>query len=473
MTLTHSTDFQAVPETEDAFLALFPWRYDYIHSRQGFIADWRTVTNHPLSDRLIHQGFFLYGVRFGYTTAYAMLDIDADSPYHPNRDPLAIERIMQALEKHLGIVSQLTVTSSYSGGLHVYLPLGAPFRSWDIAHAIALVLESVGFIIAAGKLEIFPNRKTTTEQRYAAHRLPLQAGSYLQDAYNSKDEFVNRWHLAAEKNAIDQGAIDRVFRTLKRQPYRLTKSATKFLQDLDAEIEPGWTGPGQTNRLLGRIALRGYCFGHVIGESDQPITGDRLVKYVISTARSLPGFREHCGHQADLADRASHWARSAESSPKYFPYALGKDSLIDQGSLNDQPKELTAWNMLQMQLARLKIREAIADLLDRDSLPSGTRERMFALTNYGISPKTLYKHEDLWHPEKLLDPAPLDSEPSSLCEGNQGISLLALTGCNNSLEARLRHFLALEIYQKQGRSSLPIRVSEKSRVSLSSLEYES
>ena len=88
-----------VQELEDRFLALWPHRFDYLyapHPAPGTTPQWQTETRHPLSDRLINQGTYLYGVRCGSLTQYAMLDIDSGSPYHPRRDPLGIARILPA-----------------------------------------------------------------------------------------------------------------------------------------------------------------------------------------------------------------------------------------------------------------------------------------------------------------------------------------------------------------------------------------
>ena len=88
--------FEYVQEWDDEFLKLFPHRFDYIyalHPEPGTKPDWKTQSNHPLSDRLIRQGAYLYGVRFGAQTNYLMLDIDSSSIYHPHRDEFAIHRI--------------------------------------------------------------------------------------------------------------------------------------------------------------------------------------------------------------------------------------------------------------------------------------------------------------------------------------------------------------------------------------------
>jgi hypothetical protein len=110
-----------VQEWNDLFLALFPHRYDYIwaeHPHPDVKVEWQTERRYPLSDRILDQGAHLYGVRFGAKTSYTLLDIDQGSRYHPNRDPFAIRRIVEALEP-LGIVSYVACTSSYSSGLHL------------------------------------------------------------------------------------------------------------------------------------------------------------------------------------------------------------------------------------------------------------------------------------------------------------------------------------------------------------------
>jgi len=119
-----SEKFQFVPEWADDFLALFPHRGSFLwalHPDPGERPQWHTEERHLLSDRLILQGAYLYGVRFGKATNYLMLDIDATSAYHPSRDPFAIGRILEALEP-LGLYKPVAVSSSYSDGIHLYFP---------------------------------------------------------------------------------------------------------------------------------------------------------------------------------------------------------------------------------------------------------------------------------------------------------------------------------------------------------------
>lgn len=114
MELKSSLSFQGVREWNNNFLALFPHRFDYIwaeHPSLDAAVEWKTESRHPLSDRLIQQGAYLYGVRFGAETDYCLLDIDTSSAYHPKQDAFAISRIAAALEP-LGLISYVACTSS-------------------------------------------------------------------------------------------------------------------------------------------------------------------------------------------------------------------------------------------------------------------------------------------------------------------------------------------------------------------------
>lgn len=203
--------FQAIQES-DAFLNLFPHRFDFIYAEHPDPVDrpdWKTKSRYPLSDRLVQEGAYVYGVRFGKQTDYLMLDIDLGSLYHPHRDRLAISRLLAALEP-LGLVETVAVTSSYSGGIHLYLPFQKAQETWAIAQVVSTLLAHAGFKLKPGQLELFPNPKPYSEapSLYAAHRLPLQAGSYLlnqdfQPIYGAQTTFVQRWQFAQQRNDLD------------------------------------------------------------------------------------------------------------------------------------------------------------------------------------------------------------------------------------------------------------------------------
>lgn len=167
---------------------------------------------------------------------------------------------------------------------------------------------------------------------------------------------------------------------------------------MDTEIKAGWTGPGQTNYLLGRLTMREYIFHHVIN-GGSPLEGEALVKAVITIAQALPGYAEWCRHQHELDKKVSEWARSIAAS-HYYHYG-------DQ----PEPKRSTTpnWNQQQQAAARSRITQAIADLLNNNNLPSGITARRNAIIQYGISQSTLTKHTDLWHPQFLTEPPVLPS----------------------------------------------------------------
>ena len=396
---------QYVQETLDDYLALWPHRFDYIHAPHpdpGEKPNWQTESRHPLSDRIIAQGADLLGVRPGPETTYALLDIDKGSPYHDRRDPLAIQRICDALEP-LGLLSSLPLTSSHSGGRHLYFPISEALPSWQLGLVVTTLLENKGFKVRPGWLEVFPNRKPfAADGSYSlfnGHRLPLQQGSYLlnddlQPIASSQTTFVRQWHLAAAHNDISIKVIEQTIRQAQRKAYRLTGKAQKFLNDLFAEIEPGWSGSGQTNRILGRIAMRSYIFGHILG-AEAPLTGKALAEDIARVARALPGFKDFCGHQDDLDQRAKDYAKSIEESPNYYPYASGKAVKPKEGPTENQQRALEA---------RENIRQTTLELCRQNLLPETATARFELLCAYGTTGGgTLYKNRDLWHPDFISE----------------------------------------------------------------------
>lgn len=392
-----------ISESHNRFAALWTHRDDFIyapHPDPGGKPQWKTESRYPLSDRKLEQGHHIYGIRHGDKADYALLDIDKGSPYHPSSDPLAVQGICAALEP-LGLVASIKTTSSYSNGLHIVLPFNKVMLSRQVGIAVTAVLESAGYKVSPGVLEVFPNRKPYIEgvpTLFNAHRLPLQQGSYLLDddlnpVSSSQLLFVQRWYAAKRKNDISTKKLKLTIRQKVRYAYKkVSGKASKFLNDLNGEINLGWTAKGQTNRLIGRIVMRTYIFGHIISASTTPLTGRVLADEVERIARSLPGFDEFCGHRHDLRKRICEWIRSIMRS-HYFPYNNGKKPLVI--------KEGPTWNEEQREAARERIRSALVDLCRHNALPDGKTARATALRAYKVSQDTLYKHKDLWHPDYI------------------------------------------------------------------------
>ena len=416
MKLAPSPQFLPIQEWDDAFLTLFPHRHDYIwaeHPRLGQKPVWQTESRHPLTDRLIRQGSHLYGVRFGSKTEYFLLDIDINSPYHPRQDPFATPRLVAALEP-LGLTHYVICSSSYSGGIHLYFPFAEAQDSYQLARAIQVLLENAGFVFASGLLEIFPNDRGFVDgipALYAAHRLPMQAGSYLLDRsyeriWSNQTTFVQQWHFAQQHNELSEKVLHQVLKTAKRKKYRISGKANKFLNDLLTEIYQGWSGFGQTNRLLGRIAMYGYIFWHSVNDC-APLEGQALVRQIIEIAKSLPGYTEFCRHQHEIEERAEEWANCVQSS-RYFPYGIGKTKTL---SNPEATQPTPTWHEQKQEEARERIKQAIALLLESNQLPAAPTARFNALVKQGIGGGTLYKHKNLWHPEHLMAAMPVEPPP--------------------------------------------------------------
>ncbi len=425
---TATTTFRYVNEQDDEFIALFPHRFDYIYARHpepNQSPNWHTESRYPLSDRQLQQGEYLFGVRFGKQTQYCLLDIDADSPYHPQQDIWATHRLLAALEP-LGLVSYVACTSSDSGGLHIYFPFAVAKTSWELAAVVATALQNAGFHLKPGWLELFPNPRPylpqTTPSLFHAHRLPLQMGSYLLNrefhpVWTDPRRFVQHWRCAQQQNQWNVRLWQRLLKQVQGNRCQVSGKAEKFLNDLNTEIEMGWTGHGQTNRLLGRIALRAYVFDHIL-QGGQPLSGAALVERIITVAGQLPGYHQWCRHQHELRQRAEEWARCVEGS-RYFPYQskngvennshnqINKKTVDALENVSLANRSLT-WNQQRAEQTRERIRLAIADLLTNNLLPATATIRYRALLGYGIGGASLYRHRDLWHPNYLHELTPFE-----------------------------------------------------------------
>lgn len=403
-----TTSFTYVEEKE-VFLALFSHRYDFIyasHPNPKEKPDWRSEKRYPLSDRQLLEGNYLYGVRFAQQTQYFLLDIDRSSPYHPQNSPLVLERLYTALEP-LGLTDHIVCTSSDSQGLHLYFPLAQDFNSWKLSKAVSIALENAGFKLKLGQLEIFPNPKAySTDQTpslFNAHRLPLQMGSYVLDddlehSNSSHINFVRMWRLCQRRNSLNTRRVRILLKKAKQVSYQLSNQASKFLDDLNTEIETGWTAHGQTNRLLGRITMRSFIFNHIV-EGGDPLEGNALVQKIASVAKALPGYKDWCRHQHEIEERAIEWARCIENS-HYFAYGSAKGRYKKPTTTTQVDNELD-YNQQQAQATQAKIVDAVRELEHEGTLPERATARFKKLLTYNIGGASLYRYRQLWHPIEL------------------------------------------------------------------------
>ncbi|MEA5448415.1 hypothetical protein VB780_07545 [Leptolyngbya sp. CCNP1308] len=360
-------------------------------------AAWTTVTTYPLRPRVLWNHWQdanqLIGVRFTHDTRYALLDLDAGGDYC-TADGVA--QIRAALET-IGITRTLLIRSSWSGGLHLYLPFAELVNTFNLAVTLKECLQAQGFRLQAGQLEIFPNVKAYGVQtfiEYMGHRLPLQPGSgscLLDDALNpisgSLARFFWLWDGAASHQDMDtlRHAMKIGRDNHRKKPKRRSHPVDSWRQDMDLEITEGWTAFGQTNHLLKTIA----CYGRVF----ESLQGQALIDYTLRIALTRPGYEQYCRHRHAIDRKVTAWARAVEGY--YWP--LGTTPSRD----TSQPKNnLVPFNQQQAEDAQHRICTAYTELEQAGELPEQITARAKAIAlSAKVSHQTLYKHLSLWHPE--------------------------------------------------------------------------
>ena len=360
-------------------------------------AAWATVTTHPLRPRVLWNQWQdanqLIGVRFTHDTRYALLDLDAGGDYCTAE---GVAQIRAALET-IGITRTLLVRSSWSGGLHLYIPFAELVNTFNLAVALKECLKAQGFRLKAGQLEIFPNVKAygvETFIEYMGHRLPLQPGSgscLLDDALNPIGDSLARffwlWDGAAGHQDMDtlRHAMKIGRDNHRKKPKRRRHPVDSWRHDLDLEITEGWTSYGQTNHLLKTIA----CYGRVFEGHE----GQALIDYTLRIALTRPGYEQYCRHQHDIERKVTAWVRAVEGY--YWP--MGSTPSRD----TSHPKNnLVPFNQQLSEDAQHRICAAYAELEQAGELPEQITARARAIAQAAkVSQQTLYKHLSFWHPE--------------------------------------------------------------------------
>ena len=407
------------PDLDDAYWSKFnAWQFlqasvPKAHQKP----DWKAVAAYPIARRLAHRGK-LIAIRPNTYTQFLVLDLDALSRYHQKQNPYAIPQLQQALEERLGLVSCIPLRSSDSRGLHLWYWFKDEQNSYRLAEAVAIVLKEAGFILQAGHLETFPNRKAWIDSdnpddwsQYHAIRLPLlEPGSYLLDAHNryepllhplldQRQEFLHLIDHCQRRNDLTSERIEAILATQPKPFKKVSVSGNQYLTDLLDKVRDGWDGHGQTNQILFDVTRLIRIFGHLLHGTEPYWETERLAAAIHDYLLTLPGREQFCSHNHELEKLAQNWAKWVQTS-KYKPYGYGKIPLDPEPQLETV---LPTHNQKLQQTARERIISAIVQLLNQDRLPTTTTARIEALETLGIQRGTLYRHRDLWHPENLLD----------------------------------------------------------------------
>lgn len=399
----------------------FPYLWQAIVGVNETKPQWQTVTKYPLRPRVLWRLWQdpaqLVGVRFDDQTRYGLIDIDAESLFHPRQQPEALPTLKAALET-IGIFRTVLIRSSWSGGLHLYIPLSESVPTFGFASALKQCLEVQDIPVAQGQVEIFPNCKSYATPghytEYNGHRLPLQphAGACLLDedcnpVSQDLERFFQQWDSAAAAQDMAQlrESISTARQNRRGRRQRQTTIVEEWRQDLRAEMGEGWTDYGQTNHLLKTIA----CYGVVF----EGLKGDALAEFVYESAIQSPGFAQWCRHQSDIKLKAMVWARAAEG----YYWRLGDERTRGGSfqSLSEPDSKVIpiSQNLLRSQDAQRRIEAAVSDLSEQGILAATPTARAKQIAEHGsISLKTLYRHPELWHPDQIEKERFLEQEAS-------------------------------------------------------------
>lgn len=379
----------------------FPYRWKWIEAlndNSSESTNWATQTKHPIKPRSLWAKYqdaeTLIGVRFGSTTEYALIDVDSESFYLGQ-----VDTILAALET-IGICRVIILRSSWSGGVHIYVPLPRPYPTFSVALAVANALEAQGMQLQPGQIEVFPNRKVYAKNwlgeftDYQPHRLPLQPcsgglilTSDLQPVEGAHDlsRFFAIWDnclLFQDDQALDQAIA--VARSNRRRRRRSVGPVEGWKQDLVQTISEGWTGHGQTNDLLKQIG----CYGRVF----EGLGGVALAEYIERVATSSPGFERWCRHQGEIWKRSCVWGKAVE----HYYWPLGAEPLR-------QRRTIATVRQTVAEDAQRRITAAMGQLEGYQGTIKNLARTVCKLAK--CSQQTLYKYLHLWHPQPPAAPA--------------------------------------------------------------------
>ncbi|WP_038028005.1 hypothetical protein [Picosynechococcus sp. NKBG15041c] len=367
-------------EVQEKFCRIFTSRWEWIYAEsitEKGKAAWKTINSktwkfakeRELPRELTDEKLWslwksdqeVVGVGFGKTTKYLMLDIDAESPYHPDQG-MELRNIRWALED-IGLISSVVVRSSYSGGLHLYYPLPEAVGSYDLASKVTEYLTAAGYEVANGKLEIFPNKKALgkkddpkTWTQYQRHRLPLQQGSVILDEDYEPDScglsmFIQQWELCASSQSHGE-LLEAIYGKTQYQHHQGVSAGLKPIQaEYEELLKRGFTTPHQTNDILIQLGRQTRILEGLGGVALR----DRLIEIVTG----LPNYEKYCQHQIDIHQRCQDIARWAERRHKPAGSQTKESAPLPPPGKNNQEKKQDAIERIKRALNDIEnIREA-------------------------------------------------------------------------------------------------------------------
>lgn len=437
---------QGVKTDLDAFISLFH-PYSYIFKLPG--GTWQSakdprwkLSSSEICKAISGAHYQFLGTRWGKETRHAVLDIDADSPYH---NKAGLRRLLDTLAD-AGLPNAVPYQSSESGGWHVYIFFSVHVLSRKVRNYLLKLLRVKGFTIKSGTLEVFPD-PGHFDVLGQGLRLPLQHGfAFLhhdsleiadywedlgparalakfmsnleenihdQDQYKHFCNYVDHLVEVATQTAIIHKA--NVTGIRQRQRTTVLSSPDQLQQILEAfgavppNIIPERWLAGRSIAQLGltsksqrheaQLALSHYYFygdptlsipalGYGYEDERQAVITQVLMTKHNGLSKDIE--RGRLEVVSDIA-RAAHW------KPLHRRNSPEVQEVRRTAAINVQYKLA---NIKRSNNARAQIKEAVETLLsDHQPVRVSSLERLA-----GVSKPTLYKHQDLWrhHYEKQV-----------------------------------------------------------------------
>ena len=484
------------------FLSSYPNRAGWISKYA--LKNWTTPSvPHWLSDGMILRAIsgdieITYGARAGKKSKFAILDIDAGSPYHN-------AQALLRLRKDLAIAGLVPIVyqSSESGGWHLYIFFNAEEDSEELQHLLEQWLKLTGYEVKQGVLEVFPSATQGL-------RLPLQKGFAWIERKIKRDQVNTEQALAmfledqeANSNDWKKSRNEIVLQLLAAESER-HRSSIEIDEGLDSFFyglrnETIWqkgrelfkTGLRKKHQRHEAILSLGHYFWHGDEMSGIPAMPGRKndtkrYRYILNFLREKHhGFCKHINRglwktvDQDIA-RAVKWrpTRDQPALQKKVAYMVTERLQDRQIALYEQkkrvytPADLERANEKRSEQARIKIAAAV-----KKCLASGVQISRKTLEHLsGCSANTLRKHADLWAQQSLR--ARLAKGSGDLSLGDEGggscSSVFVLNNSEFAVDQKIEDskessFIHFEEFERRSALAPVVALKDQSQIYLGQL----
>ena len=304
--------------------------YGYGYKTHG--GDFVWVTNRRLTPKLVAQQLGLTAKERPYRnlsvampnqSMAACVDVDINSRYHPANDGEGIEPVKNALAE-IGLIRALEFQSSFSTGMHLWYPLPAATKSWELANAIEDACRAKNLENRDGVLELRPNRRNF-DSNFKLIRAPLSGdgnalriGGVVRLEESSVAILRHFFNRAAKHNRLTPLQREQAIIACSSSITRSKKSSKNKLDFYKCRLAEGFSGPGQTQEIsLAALIVARMAEG--VGSVQH------LRKRLVELVTTAPGFQQHCDHKQEI-ETGRFWSQATLKKQLQFSPAEYENS---------------------------------------------------------------------------------------------------------------------------------------------------